>query len=779
MRHRQLGFFLGLVAALCLSVFWRTLSAPVVRAQQGETSEALKAEAREVLVDTIVTDKKGNYIHDLTQKDFKVWEDNKEQTIKSFSYESGTSPSANPQRRYLILFFDNSTMDFGEQARARDAAAKFIDANAAPNRVMAVVEFGGTLQITQNFTASAERLKQAVAGVKSSAVASNAPPADSTTPAIPTQQSGVQVASLGTPQIGMPSLGNAETTFGARTVLLALRELAKDLTSIPGRKTLVFMSSGFRVTDELLAELTATVDACNKSNVAIYPIDARGLVAINPVGPPGAKLVRPGRSARLMSATFTDSGDAGSRPHLVFVQHSGGGSPGGGGAGGGAHGGSPGGSTGGTGAPGGGGSRGGSPTGGTGTTGGRGGTGTGPVNSLPASNFYNSNFQPRQILPQIPPSASDNQQVLYELANGTNGFVIVNTNDLLGGMEKIGKEMNEYYVVGYAPSETPEGSCHTLKVKVDRGDVVVRSRSGYCNVKPADLLAGKPVEKQLENQANGTQSGTIMAAIQTPYFYTSANTARVNLAMDIAAGSIKFEKVKGKQHATLNILGIAYKADNSVAARFSDGIDLDFDGKKEVEEFAKQPFHYENQFDVASGQYNLKVVFSSGGEAFGKLETPLTVDAYDGKQFGLSSMALSKDIRRVSDSATGLDAALMEDHTPLVTHGMQILPAATYKFKKTDNTAVYAEVYEPLLTSANPPQVGVQMKITDRKSGQAKFDSGLQNVQAYMQKGNPVIPIGMKLPVNTLDPGSYEVAFQAVDGAGHKSTARTADFEVE
>ncbi|MCU1274068.1 MAG: hypothetical protein JWO48_1499 [Bryobacterales bacterium] len=48
------------------------------------------------------------------------------------------------------------------------------------------------------------------------------------------------------------------------------------------------------------------------------------------------------------------------------------------------------------------------------------------------------------IVPQFPPSASTNQQVLYALAEGTGGFVIVNSNDLLGGLEKIAKEQNEY-----------------------------------------------------------------------------------------------------------------------------------------------------------------------------------------------------------------------------------------------------------------------------------------------------------------------------------------------
>jgi len=774
MTARRFVLCSGLIALAIGWISWRTLSA--VHAQQPDGT-TLKSEARLVLVDTVVTDKKGKYVHDLTQKDFKVWEDNKEQTVKTFSYESEGNPSGPNQKHYLVLFFDNSSMDFGEQARARDAAGKFIDANAGPNREMAIVEFGGTLRVTQNFTASADRLKQVVTGTKTSTVASN-PSGDNSGASITSPQD-VQVASLGAPPMGMPSLSNPEAAFGARSVLLALRDLAKNLASVPGRKTVVMLTSGFPLSFELQSELTATIDACNKYNVAVYPIDARGLVAPVP-GPSGSELMMPNHG-RVMNATFKYVGDETPAPHLLLVQHGmpsggSGGRPGGGGgapSGGGAPGGGSRGS-GGTPAPSGG--KGGNPsTGGSGNVpvGNRGGGAAAPISS-----YYDPTYQPRVIVPSFPPSATDNQQVLYSLANGTGGFVILNTNDLLGGMQRIANELSEYYVLGYVPAETPEGSCHTLKVKVERSDTVVRSRSGYCNVRPADMLAGKPVEKELENQANGSQTGTITASMQTPYFYTSPNVARVNLSMDIPTNSIKFEKVKGKQHATLNILGIAYKGDNSVAARFSDSVNLDFDGKREVEEFAKQPFHYENQFDVASGQYALKVVFSAGGEAFGKLESPLTIEPYDGKQFVMSAMALSNNIRRVSEMATGLDAALMEDHTPLVSQGFQIVPAATYRFKKTDNAAIYAEVYEPLLTSSTP-QVGVEMKVTDRKTGEAKIDTGVQNAQTFIQKGNPVMAVGMKLPVAKLDPGSYRVAMQAVDSAGNKTPARSADFEVE
>src|SRR5580700_3299878 len=87
----------------------------------------IRTETRLVLVDVVVTDKKGNYVSDLAIKDFKVWEDNKEQSLKTFQFGADPSAPANNQKRYMVLFFDNSSMDMGDQVRARQEAGKFID----------------------------------------------------------------------------------------------------------------------------------------------------------------------------------------------------------------------------------------------------------------------------------------------------------------------------------------------------------------------------------------------------------------------------------------------------------------------------------------------------------------------------------------------------------------------------------------------------------------------------------------------------------------------------
>ena len=748
----------------------------------------IKKESKLVLVDSVVTDKKGNYVRDLAQNDFKVFEDNKEQPVSTFSTGADAATQANGQRRYLILFFDNSTMAAPDQIQARSAATKFIAANAGPDRLMAVVDFGGSLRIVQNFTANADVLRAAVSGVKSSSVDPNAPGPD-----VP-----ITVAST-----GLSSLGNAEADFGARSMLLAVRSLAKNLRTIPGRKMMVLFSGGFPLTQENQSELTATIDACNKSNVAVYALDARGLVATAPGGS-ASKKTTAGKTHAV--SDHLPARKISPRPRILLAAYpamampdpqrpgggggggggggrGGGGGTGGGGTGGGGRGGSGGGGTGGGGKGGsggsggtGGGGRGGSGGGGTGG-GTRGGT-RGGGNNPGANNFNNSPYnQPRTIVPPFPPSASTNQQILAALAEGTGGFTIFNTNDLLGGLERIGREQNEFYILGYVPGDTPEGSCHTLKVKLNRGGLNVRARSGYCNTRSANVLEGKPLEKQLESHAMGSQSGSIHGVLQAPYFYTAPETARVNLAMEIPADTFQFNKEKGKYHANLNVLGIAYRADGTIGARFSDTVNMDLE-KDEWKEFTKSPYRYENQFDATPGTYKLAVVLSAGGDAFGKFEAPLAIDPYDGKHFSLSGLALTNSAQRLNDIPTGLDSVLLEDRTPLVVKGMQIVPSGSNRFRHTDNVILYTEIYEPLLTSAAPPVVGMAYRIFERSTNKQVFFTEVVRADDFIQKGNSVIPVGMKVKVDDLKPGSYRLVMQAVDSAKNHAPDRTVDFDV-
>lgn len=682
----------------------------------------IRAESRLVLVDVVVTDKNGSYVEDLTQNDFRIWQDDQEQKIASFSFgQSASSPGG--QKRHLVLFFDDESMKASDQMLARAAAGKFLDANSRPGTYVAIIDYAGTMQVAQNFTDDTERLKKVASAPKMTSSES-------------------ENAALGAP------IFSSYDAYSNRNVLMALRSVAKSLGTVPGRKSLVWLTTGFPLTPDLEAEMTALIDACNKANVAVYPVDVRGVGdAVNMGRIEQTKPEFNGTELASETSSAQENESTAGQPQLVYVAQT---KTGGGG------------------------------NYGTGT---RGGTNTGTtttrVGTPPSawSATQNPMTQPRAIVPQLPPSTITNQQVLYAVAVGTGGFVISNSNDLATGLKKIGKEQSEYYLLGYVPPETQTGTCHTIKVKVERSGAQVRARSGFCVTKPVDLLAGKPISKQLEERALSNQPGTIGGTVAAPYFYTSPETARVNLAMEIPANAIQFDKAKGKYHAVINVLGMAIKPDGATAARFSDTVDLDLD-KSQYEDFVKHPYHYENQFYIAGGQYSLKLAVNSG-DKYGQYELPLVVDHYDPSKFGISDLALSRQFYKVADLSTALDDQLLSDRTPLVTQGLEIVPSGSNRFKTSDRVAIYLEVYEPQIANATPPKVSLKLRILDKNTGQSKLEAGVPDTGSSVIPGNPVIPMGVPLPVDHLQPGSYVVELRASDSAGHSSVARKAEFTVE
>ena len=766
--------------------------APQPGAPAAETSsEVIKTESQLVLVDVIVTDKKDHHLGDLTAKDFRVYEDDKEQPIASFSHIATTPEASSPSgRRYIVLFFDDSSMNTADQAYARKAAAEFVAKSTSKEREMAVVDFAGTTRIAQDFTSDPAALKSAVEGVKFGTLRPNEP------------GQSTELASLGGPK-GV----QIRSDFAARSILLAVRSMCRSLRPVPGRKTLILFSGGFPLNSERETELSATIDAANKANVAIYPIDVRGLQGLQapeimnnpmgnpmrPGGPPGADL---GDSPFLQAPVLLASLDGWIPLHNRLEQRPGGGGGGGdvGGAGGGGGGGGGGGPRGGGGGSvgGGGGTRG----GGTGGTGATGGNPAGPGGNTPGNSGggsrgntggYLNNFgQPNmrnnpmnQIIPPLMENVSTNQQVLYELANGTGGFVIVNTNDFKAGLEKIAADMDDYYILGYVPPHPDhDGSYHRIKVKSERHGVEIRARNGYFDTKSPDLLAGKPEGKVLEEHAASSAPSDFPVAVAAPHFYTSPGVARVNLALQMPSNSIDFQKQKGKYHSEINVLGIAYRPDGSVAARFSDTVKDDVE-KKDMKELLKSPFTYQNTFDIAPGRYNLKIVLSSGGEKFGKFETPLSVGEFTGKKFGMSGVALSREVRRTTDMLASLDTQLLEERTPLIFRGMEVVPTADYNFSKQEKIAVYCEVYEPGHIIRGLGHVGLIVDIFDRKTNERAFTTNTMLIDENMVEGNPLIPVLFWLPDETLQPGEYRMEIHALDSLSNTSPVHSLNFVLQ
>ena len=259
-----------------------------------------------VVVDVFVKDKAGHEISDLKKDDFTVLEDGKPQKVSVFDFQrlsSEPAPAQTPEpepasdarptvlrqsltkppkpsmlryqdRRLIVLFFDFSSMQPGEQVRSTKAAVKFLDTQMTASDLVAVMTYSNEVKILQDFTADREKLN---AAVKSLSIGDNSDRA-----ILADTGDDTSGADTGAAFVADETEFNI---FNTDDKLAALETAAKLLSALPQKKALVYFSGGINKTGvENQSQLRATENAAVRANVSFYPIDAHGLLALPPGG---------------------------------------------------------------------------------------------------------------------------------------------------------------------------------------------------------------------------------------------------------------------------------------------------------------------------------------------------------------------------------------------------------------------------------------------------------------------------------------------------------------
>jgi len=261
----------------------------------------------QLVVETvIVKDKSGKPIEGLTAKDFTVTEDGKPQIVKFCEFQTLTDlPDAPPalvaavpvpqtakvdavtrnqiapeapgniqhrDRRMLGLYFDMSAMPVPDQLRAFDAAAKFIRTKMTPQDLMAIMKFSGTgVEVLDDFTGNREELLTSIQKL----VVGDAQGSDEDAQDDSNADTGA-------------AFGQDSGEFNIFTTdrqLAALQTAVQMLGQLNEKKALIYFASGLRLNGtNNQAQLQATINSAIRANVSLYPIDARGLVALPPMG---------------------------------------------------------------------------------------------------------------------------------------------------------------------------------------------------------------------------------------------------------------------------------------------------------------------------------------------------------------------------------------------------------------------------------------------------------------------------------------------------------------
>jgi len=296
-----------------------------------------------VVENVIVKDKDGKSVEGLTAKDFTITENGQPQTIGIFEYQklddtplapvSGVSqaaavaativapqqPKVSPvtsnqiaaespgnlkyrDRRLMSLYLDMTAMPVPDQLRALAAAQKFINTQMAKADMMAIMEYaGGSVRVLQDFTDDRDALNKVI----DTLVAGEGQGFDENANDESAADTG---AAFGQ--------DDAEfNLFNTDRQLAALETAIKMLGSLNEKKTLVYFASGLNLHGvDNQAQMRATTNAAIRANVVLYTIDARGLVALPPMGDatrgsPGGVGMYSGNSAMQFSNNFQRSQD--------------------------------------------------------------------------------------------------------------------------------------------------------------------------------------------------------------------------------------------------------------------------------------------------------------------------------------------------------------------------------------------------------------------------------------------------------------------------------------
>jgi VWFA-related protein len=292
-----------------------TQSAPVPAQSSAPSASAtvLHASANLVLVDVVVTNG-ANAVHGLDRGRFHIFDNGHEKTVVSFDEHRATHAAAPsivrpPPNTYTnlpvyaengvvnVLLLDGLNTPVGDQVNLRRQMIDFLG-KIQPGTSLAIFTLTSRLRMVEGFTTDAAKLASALKDPKAGARQSVAldPRGTSDVDEKVDQIEGIPGAARAIANLQQFAAEESafQTDVQVHLTLEALQQLARYLSAIPGRKNLIWFSGSFPIAlepdDTLISpframryyadDVRATGKLLSAARVAVYPVDARGLMTL-------------------------------------------------------------------------------------------------------------------------------------------------------------------------------------------------------------------------------------------------------------------------------------------------------------------------------------------------------------------------------------------------------------------------------------------------------------------------------------------------------------------
>jgi VWFA-related protein len=320
-RMTEANMFRSTVSWVLFAILFLSALTPGA-AQENTAKNKLAARTNLVIVPVVVTDRKGIHIRGLKKDEFEVKEDGKVQALASFEE---ISANANPVQRATlppnaftnevtdeqpkeleIIALDLLNTPFASQAQARQGLIEFLSKSVKENSLLALVVFQANhVRMIHNFTTDRAVLTAAIRKLQGTLTARDTITNGDVTGDVDTEAAQIEAIVTGFEADPTTIAGarahargvasqfdtSRERQEGMET-LECLQQVAQYFSAVPGRKSLIWASTGFRfafgsttgdfVRGSTPADWQQTVHALHDANISVYPVDVGGLITVAP-----------------------------------------------------------------------------------------------------------------------------------------------------------------------------------------------------------------------------------------------------------------------------------------------------------------------------------------------------------------------------------------------------------------------------------------------------------------------------------------------------------------
>jgi VWFA-related protein len=331
-------------------------------------------------------------------------------------------------------------------------------------------------------------------------------------------------------------------------------------------------------------------------------------------------------------------------------------------------------------------------------------------------------------------------------ADLTGGRTVMNTEKPEAAVPTLFAETASYYLLAFAPADPKaNGKFHSIEVKVQRPDAIVRTRSGYYAGDTRAPAAGQTIISPDTAEAiQGVlpRKDVPLSVAVAPLAMSGTTESGVAVVLGVRQPPASNSQ---NQNAPVKVLVAAFDRNGRSVQSESKTVGITWRPDKS----GFMAYEILSRLPLKAGRYEVRVALDAGPNQRGSVFT--FVDVPDFSQYPLS----------LSGIVLGVSPALLSAPKDAFANLLPVVPTATRRFERTDRVTVFARVYQGAKRAAQP--TNVTLRVTDVNDRIVVDDLATLSADAFARTRGADYQFGV--PLDRLERGEYLLTIDAAQGS--------------